>query len=316
MTEAEGGEAELEKSTLDTLRRVTVVAGVFLAIIMFTGAAVRLTESGLGCDDWPTCDEESLTPEWGFHENIEFGNRLISFAVTAAVAATVVVARRIPNRPDLHRWAWSLVAIVLVQIVLGGITVLVDLHPVFVSVHFLLSIMSIWQAAMLWHRTHLATPAQQLRKGSDALANRARLLVGLGVAVLVLGTIVTGTGPHGGDSQAERLALDLQWVARIHAVSVWILLAATVEFALRARREHVPLFRVQRALAAIVVQGGIGYVQYATGVPPLLVELHVIGAVVVWFTLVRINLALREPAADDWFQYAPAPQAKMGDAHV
>lgn len=142
------------------------------------------------------------------------------------------------------------------------------------------------------------------------------MLVGLGVIVLVLGTIVTGTGPHGGDSRAERLALDLQWVARLHAVSVWVLLAATVEFALRARRENVPLFHVQRALATIVVQGGIGYLQYAIGVPPLLVELHVIGAVLVWFSLVRLRLSLAEPTNDGWFHYAPAPQAKMGRAHV
>lgn len=305
----------IDTSSLEKLQRLVVVAGSLLAIIMFTGAAVRLTESGLGCEDWPTCSENRLVPEWSYHGAIEFGNRLISFAVAAAVGLVVVAARRIPGRSDLQRWAWSLVAIVAVQVVLGGITVLVDLHPAFVGVHFLLSILSIWQVTMLWHRT-VAPASRRMRRGSTAIANRAKLLVGLGVVVLILGTLVTGTGPHGGDSEAQRLALNLQTVARLHAASVWILLVLTLEFVLRSRREHLPLRPLQRTLGVIVVQGAIGYLQYATGVPPLLVELHVIGSVAVWFALVRQHLSLSEPAPNDWFQYAPSPQANMGQAHV
>ena len=278
-----------------------MVAGILLAVIMFTGAAVRLTESGLGCQDWPTCEDNQLVPEWGYHGAIEFGNRLISFVVSIAVGVVVVRARRIAEHPEFLRWALSLVAIVLVQIVLGGITVLVDLHPMFVGVHFLLSILSIWQAAMLWHRIMISGHHGRTLPPAP-LRTRGLLIVGLAVVVLVLGTLVTGTGPHGGDSEAERLSLDLESIVRLHSISVWIMLAATVEFAARLRRGGHALGSVQRTLALILVQGGIGYVQYARGVPPLLVELHVIGSVAVWFAVVRQYLSLTE-TLPDWFRY-------------
>ncbi len=297
--------------TLDRFRRYAVLAGSFLALIMFTGAAVRLTDSGLGCDDWPTCNDERIVPEFGFHEWIEFGNRLLSGAVSFAVIALIWAARRlVADQPSENarralRWAWGLIAVVVMQIVLGGITVLVDLHPVFVSVHYLLSIVTITQAVMIWHLA--ATAERPATTGSAVPGGRWRV-VGVAAVVLVLGTVVTGTGPNSGDIEAERLALDLEWVSRIHSVSAWTLVAAIALSAMATVRAGADLAPTTRLLAATLVQGAIGYWQYATGVPPLLVELHVIGSVAVWFFALRHALAPLESSGGARIdEVAPGP---------
>lgn len=287
--------------TLDRFRRFAVLAGSFLALIMFTGAAVRLTDSGLGCDDWPKCNDERLIPELGFHEWIEFGNRLLSGAVSFAVLALIWAARRlVVDQPSRHadralRWSWGLIAVVVAQIVLGGITVLVDLHPVFVSVHYLLSIVTVTQAVVIWHFATMADRPEPsaLDDGTPPTHDRWRV-VGVAFVVLVLGTVVTGTGPNSGDIEAERLALDLEWVSRIHSVSAWILVATIAASAVSAVRAGLDLTPTRRLVAATVIQGAIGYWQYGTGVPPLLVELHVIGSVAVWFFALRNALAPAE----------------------
>ncbi len=278
----------------DRYRRIVVVAWVALAAIVATGAAVRLTESGLGCEDWPRCSEERFVPEWSFHGWIEFGNRLLSGLVALAVVVAVLSAyRRIPRRPDLVLWAWGLVAGVVAQIVLGGVTVLVDLHPLLVGAHFLLSMVLLWNVAVLWVRASGGPGPAVARPGvTPSLVNHGRLLVAQATVVLVSGTVVTGSGPNSGDSRAERLQFALEDVARIHGVLVWVLLALTVGLVVRLHRAgalHRPL---QWLVAAIVVQGGIGYLQYALGVPPLLVELHILGAMAVWCLAVVAHLQL------------------------
>ena len=280
-------------------------AGVSLAVIVFTGAAVRLTDAGLGCENWPACTDQRFTPEWELHGWIEFGNRLLSGVVAVAVCLAVLTAyRRIPKRPDLIRWAWGLVAGVAAQIVLGGITVRIDLHPAFVGAHYLLSMVLLWNVVVLWFRSvadgptataHVAAPTRRL----------GQLLVILATTVAVLGTVVTGTGPNGGDIDAERLPFDFRSVVQTHSVAVWVFLATLIALAILLFRDSQrlpttetrpfhqdPRRLVGWLLAASLLQGLIGYVQYFRGVPPLLVELHIVGAVSVWVLTIGVYLSM------------------------
>ena len=275
--------------TLESYRRVVAVAAALLALIVFTGAAVRLTDSGLGCEDWPTCNDDELIPAASFHGWIEFGNRLLSIAVSAAVGAAVLTARRlVPARPDLVRWAMGLVAGVLAQILLGGVTVLLDLHPIVVSAHFLLSAVLMWNVMVLLWKAQ--GPADRPRaQPPSAAAVHSRVQIGLAVVLLVIGTLVTGSGPNSGDIRADRLGFDLQTIARVHGVAAWVFVASLVLLLFRHR--HDSNTRWGRLLLATTVgQGAIGYWQYATGVPPLLVEFHVIGAIAVWCATVWFHL--------------------------
>lgn len=274
------------------------------ALIVLSGAAVRLTEAGLGCQDWPTCNEGELLPEWQIHGLIEFGNRVISLFVTVSAIAVVVAARRLsPARPDLLQFAWALVVGTGAQIVLGGITVLLDLHPLVVSVHFLFSMALLWAAQSLWLRSgEPAEPDWFHYSGTTAARTRTvgpvdqrtmiltRLQLGMTSVVLLAGTIVTGTGPHSGDSSAERLSFDLTEVTRVHSTIVWLLLLVLVVFAIHMAREadqtnpqiSTGFQSLRWMLAAVLAQGALGYIQFGLGVPSALVEAHVFGALVVW----------------------------------
>lgn len=297
-----------------TVRRVALVAWAFQALIVLSGAAVRLTQAGLGCEDWPTCNDNRLTPEWELHGWIEFGNRLVSLVVVLSTIAAVVAARRrVPLRPELVRFAWLLVAGTAAQVVLGGITVLADLNPIVVSGHFLLSMVLLWAAQSLWLLAGPQPPTPPPTDGRTATLTRAQLIMA-GI-VLLLGTGVTGTGPNSGDGSAERLGFELTTVARTHAVSVWLLVALVVLLALHLVRAApgevaaIGLTPVRFLLTAIVAQGVLGYTQYWLGVPPALVEVHVLGAVIVWslslYAYQRLLgvwtglEATTEPAADD-----------------
>jgi cytochrome c oxidase assembly protein subunit 15 len=276
-------------------RRLVVVAGASLAAIVGTGAAVRLTRAGLGCENWPSCSDDRFVPEWQFHPWIEFGNRLVSGVVALAVAVAVLAAyRRRPRRTDLVRGAWGLVAGVAAQVVLGGVTVLVDLHPLVVAAHFLLSMILLWNVVALWVRAG-SGPGPARARVAPSLVDHGRALVALAGAVLVTGTVVTGTGPHGGDSRAERLSLDLQTVARVHTGTVWLLTLTTVVLALRLGRAHPGRFRRARWLvAALVAQGAVGYAQYSLGVPAGLVQVHVLGSIVVFCLALLVHLDMFE----------------------
>lgn len=297
-----------------TYRRITLAALAAQAFIVLTGAGVRLTGSGLGCSDWPRCTEERLVAPLEFHALVEFGNRLITFVVLATTIAAIWGARRrAPFRPDLLRWSLLLLAGIVAQVVLGGITVLTHLSPPVVMGHFLLSVGLLWVAVVLHHRAgHGGDP------GVDQVDPRVgRLLhgcVGLALLVVVLGTAVTGTGPHGGDEEVERLGFDISEVTRLHAGAVWLFLAALVVTLVLARRTGAPA-RLHRAgqvvLVAVVAQGALGYVQYAAGVPVGLVILHVAGAVIVWTTTVWLLLERRaHPARED--HAGPAADRDLG----
>lgn len=276
-------------------QRITLLALFALAFIIVTGAAVRLTGSGLGCSDWPTCESNRLIAPAEFHPMVEFINRTITGFVSVIVIVAVLGALvRRPRRRDLTWWSLGLVAGVVAQIVLGGLTVLFDLRPPFVIAHFVVSMVLVWNAVVLHERAgHDGAPGLPLVPRQVRILGR--VLVALASIVVLTGTVVTGTGPHGGDEHVERLGLDITTVARVHSGSVWLLLAVSV-FTLISLRRHGSAGIIDRRamflVAAIVGQGLIGYVQYFTGVPPWLVLLHVAGSLVVWIAVLVFELGL------------------------
>jgi cytochrome c oxidase assembly protein subunit 15 len=283
-----------------TYHLVTACAVVALAVIIVSGAAVRLTGSGLGCTDWPTCEDSRFRPELdNVHGLVEFGNRLFTGVVSLAVIAAVLGSRRRhPRRGDLTWWSWGLVAGVLAQIIIGRFVVDLELVPGVVMLHFLVSMLLVWNALVLHHRAALPDAAPPPTRSLPTVLARARLATALAAVALVAGTVVTGAGPHAGDEGAERLDVDLIWAVRAHSTLVWLFVAAVLWLGWTLRRNAAPgdLWRPYRALVgAIVVQGTIGYVQYFTDVPALLVGFHVAGATLVWMAVVRLHLQVSNP---------------------
>jgi cytochrome c oxidase assembly protein subunit 15 len=299
-------------------RRVTLAAQFLLAFIIVTGAAVRLTGSGLGCTDWPTCESGRVVAPLEYHPMIEFGNRLVTGAVSIVVVLAVLgsLLRVGPRRRDLVRLSLGLVAGVLGQIVLGGVTVLSHLWPPFVMSHFLLSMLILWCAVVLHHRAGEpdGTVGGARVAVVDETARRlGRLLVVAAAVVVFMGTVVTGTGPHpgsSGDQLVDRLPFSLHDVARIHGALVMSFVALVLWTIARLVRAGAP-GRVRRRsewlLAVLVAQAGVGYAQYFLGVPALLVAVHVAGAVAVWVAVLRFSLGLSVPARAP---SSPAPPAE------
>ena len=295
-------------------RRITVAALVAVAAIVVSGAAVRLTGSGMGCPTWPSCEDGSLVPRGatGEHGWIEFVNRTFTGAVSVAVVLAVLASRRrVPRRPDLTRWSWGLVAGVAAQALLGGLVVLLHVAPVAVAGHYLLSAVLVANGVILHHKA--SQPDGPTRPAAaPGLLRRSSVMVGLAGAVLVTGTLVTGSGPHGGDEAADRLPFAVTTVARLHSLTVWALLL-TVLLVLRqaGRGDADPevVGRGRLVVAAIAAQGALGYVQYAAGVPEVMVLAHVLGSVLVWMAVLRFHLALREPlpAVDGRTVAVPTP---------
>ena len=271
-----------------------------LCLIVVTGAGVRLTDSGLGCPDWPTCTGRSLVAAWQYHAVIEFGNRAVTVLVTAAVAIALVAAwRRIPRRADLIWLAGALVAGVIAQAILGGITVLAKLAPGWVMAHFLLSMAVIAVAVVLVRRSAEEEGVRTYRVAPEVVL-LGRGLVSLSAMVLGLGTVVTGAGPHAGSTGVGRLPISPRDAAEMHSGLVLLLVGTTLTAVLLLRPPRVPpdVARAARLLLyAVCAQGAIGYIQYFTGVPAALVGLHVAGAVTVWLIVLRLHLSLRCPVA-------------------
>jgi cytochrome c oxidase assembly protein subunit 15 len=277
------------------LRRTFLGALVMNTAIVVTGGAVRLTASGLGCPTFPRCTDTSLvvTREMGAHGVIEFGNRLLTFVLTAAVVAAVAVAWR-AGRRDLRTRGLVLVAGILAQALLGGVTVLTGLNPVTVMAHFLLSMVLIAVAVEAYERT-ADTPAAGPAAVRRELRLGGYLLVGAVAVTLFLGTVVTGTGPHSGDKKAsDRLPFDLETVSQLHADVVFLVVGLTVGLLLAARAGDAPgrlKRRLAVLLAVVLAQGAVGFVQYVTDLPVVLVGVHVLGACLVWIATLRVALA-------------------------
>lgn len=284
-------------------RRVTLLALMALVVIVVTGAAVRLSGSGLGCTDWPTCEEGRLAPEsvTDAPAMIEFVNRAFTGVVSVAVGLAVLGAlRRRPRRRDLTVLAVGLVVGVAAQAVLGGMVVWYGLSPWFVMAHFLLSLVLVTDAVVLHHRAGAPAAPTVPLVGRAARVLARLVLVGAAV-VVATGTVVTATGPHAGDDSAERFDLALPDVARVHGVAVVVLLTLVLALLRVLWRSGAPAVVQDAArllLVVLVAQAAVGYTQWFTGVPALLVGVHVFGAVAVWVAVVRTLLSLRgAPAA-------------------
>ena len=284
-------------------QRITFLALVALGFIVVTGGAVRLTGSGLGCSDWPTCEENRLVAPFEYHAMVEFVNRTITGIVSVAVILAVLGALvRVPRRRDLIWWSLGLVAGVIGQIVLGGITVLFELAPPFVMGHFVLSMVLIWDGVVPHHLAGgPAPPARPVV--SNEVRWLGRLLVVAATLVILLGTVVTGAGPHGGDADVERLPYVVGEVARLHGIAVMLFGALTVAtlWIVRGSATADVMRRGEVLLGVLVAQAAVGYAQYFTGVPVGLVAIHIFGAVAVWIaTLVFVlRLHTHPPPADD-----------------
>jgi heme a synthase len=301
----------MERLGLPRWLDVVLLANLVVEVaIVVTGGLVRLTGSGLGCPTWPECVPGSFTPVLrqpeGVHKYIEFGNRTLTsvagLAALAALVGTVLVVRR--GRPAvLVRWAALPLIGVLAQAVLGGVTVLTHLHPATVAAHFLLSmaLVSVSTYLLLRVRSGDGTPVRQVRPEISRMIGG---LVALTAVVLALGTVVTGSGPHSGDAdQPARLGLDPRAASWLHsdAVLVWFGLLGAVLVGLHFTQAPAAVTRAARVLLAVgLLQGAVGYLQYATGLPVVAVAGHMLGAslMVVAVTWLVGTLVVRSPALD------------------
>ena len=265
-----------------------------LSVIIFSGAMVRLTGSGLGCADWPRCNATKFVDVSTGHTLIEQANRLFTGVVSLSVIAAVLLAHfRRPLRKDLVGLAWGLVIGVLAQIIIGGIVVLTGLNPYANMAHFLVSLVLVANAFVLYRRSG-DQPATYFRTGPVRIVMAIRLVVVSCALALVTGTVVTATGPHAGDEKAVRFGFALTSVARVHSVSVIITIALIVFLAIRAKQlngDTSTRDAIQALLIAAVFQGAIGYAQYFNGVPVALVAVHIVGATALWFAVCNLVVA-------------------------
>ncbi|MGM9440652.1 COX15/CtaA family protein [Streptomyces murinus] len=283
-----------------TVQRAALIALVMSVVIVVTGGAVRLTSSGLGCPTWPECTDGSLTPTQAlsYHSAIEFGNRMLTYVLCAAVGWAIIAARsQKPYRRGLTRLGWAQFWLVMGNAVLGGIVVLVGLNPYTVAAHFLLATALTTVAVVMWQRTREGDAAPRPLVGK-AVVQLVWFLVVAAVLLIAVGTVVTGAGPHAGDSSdVQRIPIDWETVAKLHAVLAWIVV--TLTFALWFILKAVdappgPLARTRELFLILLSQGVIGYVQYFTHLPELLVGVHMLGSCLVWIGVLRVLLALRE----------------------
>jgi cytochrome c oxidase assembly protein subunit 15 len=289
------------------------LAGVLASVaIIATGAAVRLSQSGLGCPDWPACTAHSIgaagaTGQTLVHRWIEFGNRLVTAAILIVAAGVSVAAWRFrpdgTGRPrrDLLLLALAQPAGIVAEAVLGGIVVLTKLDPVWVSVHFLLSIALTGLAVMLYVRaaalTQDAPPAAPPAPVRRDLRVLSVVLAAVTAAMVAAGTVVTGTGPLAGAGGVARYHLPLAGVTQLHADIGWLLTGLTVALVAGLRLTGAPPRAMRLGwllIGLILAQGSVGYAQYFAGLPAGLVWVHVTGAVLIWVTALRLAFALHE----------------------
>ena len=267
---------------------------VFQTGIVLTGAAVRITGSGLGCPTWPECTYGSYTPvagqaEGAFHAWIEFGNRLLTFLLLFAAVAVVIYAIRKARRDLLWRALLQVLGI-LGQGVIGGITVLTDLNPLAVASHFILSIFLIAGAVSIVARRR--SPLISVRPTETKVKVLAQAQVLLTFVVIVIGTLVTGSGPHAGDLDAPRLKLDERAITWLHADAVIALLGVSLALLVLSEISPETKRRVKIFFGVTLLQGFIGYIKYVLGLPELLVIVHVLGSTLVWIASWKIWLSI------------------------
>ncbi len=306
---------------LPTFRLLTRAAVVLLALIVVSGGAVRLTGSGLGCPTWPQCGDGSFVtrPEYDIHGVVEFGNRVVTLVVGLVVLALPLVAlllEKIPTprgerrRRDLVLLSFGLWVGYLGQAVLGGLTVLFHLHPALVAGHFLLSMALLLDAVVLDVRARRdPSPHRAPQREMRLLATALTLVAG---AVLVIGTVVTGSGPHSGDSEdLRRFGFDVRGVSQLHADAAMLLTGLVIAalVAVRLARASQGARRSADLLALVVLgQVALGFTQYFLGIPAGLVAFHLLGATLVWIFALRLQLLLALPVPGPGDPGPPAPR--------
>ena len=262
-----------------------------VCLIVFTGALVRLTGSGLGCSDWPRCNETKFVDVSTGHTMIEQVNRLFTGVVSVSVIAAVLLSYfRRPRRSDLVKLSWGLIVGVVAQIVIGGVVVLTGLNPFANMAHFLVSILLVTNAFVLFRRSVSDVPTAYLRRVSHVNSNLMKMVAISGATAVVTGTVVTATGPHAGDENAVRFSFALTSVARVHSLSVICVIALIVYMAYCNRQTKHSQFgeAIQILLIVACFQAAIGYTQYFTGVPVILVAAHIIGAISFWLAICNV----------------------------
>ncbi|WP_055178553.1 COX15/CtaA family protein [Corynebacterium lowii] len=285
----------LAAPSLRTQRIVALILLICQGGITVTGSIVRVTGSGLGCNTWPQCHEGSLVPVEGaaplVHQAIEFGNRLLTFVLVAAVVAMFITLRLAQRRRELMIYVLISGLGVVLQAVIGGISVLVDLQWWSVAIHFLPSMFLVWVAALLYVR--VAEPDEGVPERTYPRAVRVSAVIATCalMVVLVTGTMVTGAGPHAGDAEAGmsgRLEVDIDLMAHIHGYLMYVYLLCTFITVVLLHLRKAPEAAKRTGLvliAMIVVQAGIGIMQYRLGVPRWSVPIHIaMSSVVVAFT--------------------------------
>ena len=292
-----GWAAERFTLTRRALRWSTTAALLVSVIIVFTGGLVRVTGSGLGCPDWPTCEGASLgpSPELGIHGVIEFANRVFTAVIVVAVGWVIIAARlQKPRVRAVTRLAWSQFWLVVANAVAGGITVLVGLNPWVVALHFVLAIALLATTTLTWHRV------RELRPETDAVVSLTTrslswILVGATTLLILVGTLVSGAGPHSGDSaDVPRMQLDWTAVTISHGVLGAFVFALAIALLLANRGTDARARLIRRRTVVFVVvlvaQGFVGTLQALTGLPAALVSFHLLGAALVWVGVLRVLL--------------------------
>ena len=301
--EHEGNSRPRFTMSLRRYRQIAIVTVAGVCFLTIAGAVVRLTGSGLGCDDWPNCNNERFIDVSSGHAAIEQINRLVSGLVGIPTLLMAIGAFRVrPARRGLKVPSIVVLLSVFGNGVVGGFAVRGDLHPFLVQSHFLLAMVSIGFG--LW-AIHRARPDRVLPRGSIGVtAQITALFVALGAlmaASLATGTVVTGAGPHAGDETARRYGFDISTVAEIHSVTVWVAIAAFLVLVVVLRRDPELFHRLSRNVSTwmfiAVVQGGIGYLQYFNDIPAALVAAHVAGATALWVVTVQFIQSALEPTA-------------------
>ena len=287
--------------SLRRFRQLAIVTVAGVCLLTVAGAIVRLTGSGLGCDDWPNCNSERFIDVSTGHAAIEQVNRLLSGVIGIPTLLLAIGAFRVrPRRHGLKGPSLGVLLTILGNGVVGGLAVRGDLHPSLVQSHFILAMLSVGFGLVAVHRSGPEPVGRREDIGVTPLVTG--LFVALGVlvaAALVTGTVVTGAGPHAGDETARRYGFDISTVAELHSVTVWIAVALVLVLVVVLRRTPLLAARFSGKLSTwmfiAVLQGGVGYVQYFTNVPAVLVAAHVAGATALWVATVWLVLAGLEP---------------------
>jgi cytochrome c oxidase assembly protein subunit 15 len=300
---------------LDRYRRLAIITTVGICVLVVAGGAVRLTGSGLGCDDWPNCNAERFVDMSSGHTAIEQANRLLSGVIGIPTLLLAIAAfRQQPRRLGLRWPAVGVFLSVFANGVVGGIAVRADLHPALVQSHFLLAMVSITFGMIAIRRSAETQP--NVARFEPRTRQLATIVAVLTAAALATGTVVTGTGPHAGEEDVRRFGFDISHVARIHSVTVIVALVAAVALALQLRSDKPAQGRLGGTLSAWIfvglLQGGVGYTQYFNGVPEVLVGVHIALATALWVVTMQLfvfacAIEIVKPAA----KVAPAPLARV-----